>query len=87
MSNFPSTGFATWHLIAPETHKRKPNFVSKGASTWVKRRSVLPCFGVCYTGIVSVGMGEVKSVINGTEQRWASRTKVHEYIDFIELHV
>ena len=31
------------------------------------------------------GRGEVCH--QRTEQRWASRTKVHEYIDFIELHV
>ena len=38
VSNFPSTGFATWPLIASETHKRKSSFVPMGASTSVSRR-------------------------------------------------
>ena len=36
-------------------------------------------------GIILVGMHKAKSVINGTEQRWASGTKVNEYMEFIEL--
>ena len=41
-------------------------------------------FWVHYMGIIVVGMHKVKS-INGMEQCWASRTKVTEYMEFVEL--
>ena len=43
-----------------------------------------PCFG-SNADILLVGMHKVKSVIDGTEQCWTSRTKVKQCTEFIEL--